>query len=242
MFASMARNGRADRSSLLQLTFCRCCVSINQVATGKPSKLQGPQHGEPMNDTELIRRAKIGDQSAMATLLEAHATRAFRLALHITGNKSDAEDATQNAFVKAYTQLGRFEERSAFGTWLLRIVTREALNQRRAETTRWRFWQHQGDGEEIDTSVESAVQVRVEQQELWRAVNRLKVKDRTVLTLSYFMGMTNAEVAETLGIKKGTVKMRKHTAIKRLRALVGSEFPELAPETQRKTASEGSPR
>ena len=177
----------------------------------------------------------------MTVLMEAHASSAFRLALHITGNPADAEDVTQNAFIKAFTQLGRFEERSSFATWLLRIVTHEALNLRRGETTRFAFWQRHAGGAETDTSVESAVEVRVEHQELWRAVCTLRTNDRTVLTLSYFMGMSEAEVAETLGIKIGAVKKRKHTAMNRLRSLVESEFPELTPETWQSMASEGRP-
>ena len=196
----------------------------------------------PVSETELIRRAKSDDRAAMTELLNAHAEQSYRVALHILRNETDAEDATQNAFIRAFTNLGRFEEGRPFSPWLLRIVTRESLMIRRAERTRLAFWQRHAQGEESQTSVESIVQVRVEHRELWRAVNRLKTDDRTVLTLSYFMGMSEAEVAESLSIKKGAVKKRKHTAVKRLRALVKSEFPELAHETRWPMTSEGSPR
>jgi DNA-directed RNA polymerase specialized sigma24 family protein len=73
----------------------------------------------------------------VAELLGAHATQAHRLALHIVRNQVDAEDATQTAFVNAFTNLGRFDERRPFAPWLLRIVAREALKVLRADRTRW---------------------------------------------------------------------------------------------------------
>ncbi len=195
-----------------------------------------------MTEQELIRRAKSGDRAAVAELLGTHATQAHRLALHIVRNQADAEDATQTAFVKAFTNLGRFDERRPFAPWLLRIVAREALKVLRAERTRFAFWQRQAPAAESEDPVESAVVVRVEHQELWRAVNRLKDDDRLVLTLSYFMGMSEAEVAEILRIRRGTVKSRKHNALARLRALVEREFPELQHAVLERPGSEGTAR
>ena len=180
-----------------------------------------------MTEQELVRRAKTGNRAALGELLDAHATQAYRVALHILGNKADAEDATQNAFVKAFTQLGRFEERSSFATWLLRIATREALNLQRSQRTRLAFWRRQAQPSDSQETVESVVEIRAEHRDLWSAVTRLKTIDRVVLTLSYFLDMTEAEAAETLGIKRGAVKKRKHTALRRLRTLVEREFPGL---------------
>ena len=163
----------------------------------------------------------------MTELVNAHFTQAHRLAYHILRNEADAEDATQNAFVKAFTNLRRFDEQRSFAPWLLRIVTREALMLRRAERTRFAFWQRWAQQERDEESVESAVVVRAEHSELWRAINQLKTNDRLVLTLSYFMGLSEAEVAVTLDIKPGTVKSRKHNALVRLRALVGQSYPGL---------------
>ena len=180
-----------------------------------------------MTEQELVCRARAGNRAALEELLDAHAAQAYRVALHILGNKADAEDATQNAFVKAFTQLGRFEERSSFATWLLRIVTRESLNLQRSQRTRLAFWRRQAQASDSQEAVESVVEIRAEHRDLWRALNRLKTIDRVVLTLSYFLDMTEAEAAETLGIKRGAVKKRKHTALRRLRALVERDFPGL---------------
>jgi len=194
-----------------------------------------------VTEQDLIRRAKAGNRAAAGELLSAHATQAYRLALHIVRNQADAEDATQTAFVKAFTNLRRFDEQRRFAPWLLRIVGREALKVLRAERTRLAFWQRNAQVAQSQETVESAVMVMVEHEELWRAVNRLKDDDRLVLTLSFFMGLSEADVAEALGIKRGTVKSRKHNALKRLRAVVEREFPELGDAIQH-TAPEGTAR
>ena len=178
----------------------------------------------------------------MAELIGTHATQAHRLALQIVRNQADAEDATQTAFIKAFTNLGRFEERRPFAPWLFRIVAREALKVLRAERTRLAFWQRQARVTESEEAVESAVVVKVEHQELWRAVNRLKDDDRLVFTLSYFMGFSEAEISEAMGIKRGTVKWRKHKALARLRELVKREFPGLGEAALGTLGSEGTTR
>ncbi len=185
-----------------------------------------------MTEPELVRRAKAGDSAALSELLAGHSTRAYRVALHVLRNQADAEDAIQNAFVKAFSNLVRFDERRPFVPWLLRIVVREALNLRRSERTRFAFWQRQYQQPErlgVEETAESIALDRVEQQDLMRAINQLRTNDRLVITLSYFIGMSEADVAVTLGVRRGTVKKRNHDALVRLRALVQREFPGLQP-------------
>ena len=187
----------------------------------------------------MVRQAKAGDRAAMTELVSAHFTQVHRLAFHILRSEADAEDATQNAFLKAFTHLRRFDEQRSLAPWLLRIVTREALMIRRAERTRFAFWQRWAQKERDDESVESAVVVRSEHRELWWAINQLKTNDRLVLTLSYFMGMSEADIAVTLDIKPGTVKSRKHNALLRLRAIVGQSYPWLRSGVVEGRKSEG---
>ena len=98
----------------------------------------------------------------------------------------------------------------------------------RANRTRFAFWQRWTRDERNEETTESIVQVREERRELWRAVNQLKTEDRLVLTLSYFMGMSEADMAVTLDIKPGTVKSRKHNSLLRLRAVVEQPFTGLS--------------
>jgi len=194
-----------------------------------------------LTEPELIRRAKAGDRQAMTELLSVHATQAYRLGLNITHNKADAEDAVQNAFVKAFTNLNRFDESRPFAPWLLRIVSREALNLVRAEKTRFTFWRRQPQPVE-EQDAETIALDSVEHQAVVRAVARLKGPDRLALTLSYFMGLNEAEIAEAMGVKRGTVKWRKHRALERLRTIVEREFPELGEAVLEPLEPEGTNR
>src|SRR3970040_188968 len=88
--------------------------------------------GRPLIEQELIQRARNGDVAAFEEMGRMHQTIALLAAILVVGDRSDAEDVTQEAFVKAYHALGRFRQDSPFRPWLLRIVRNEALNQRRA--------------------------------------------------------------------------------------------------------------
>ena len=142
----------------------------------------------------------------MTELVSAHFVQVHRLAFHILRNEADAEDATQNAFLKALTNLKRFDEQRSLAPWLLRIVTREALMIRRADRTRFAFWQRWAQPARDEENVESTAVVRSEHRQLWGAINQLKTNDRLVLTLSYFMGMSEADIAVTLDINPNPPK------------------------------------
>ena len=93
----------------------------------------------PLADDELIARAKHGDTDAYGTLVKEHQTIAFRTAYLVAGSAGDAEDAVQDAFVKAYRALGRFRAGAPFRPWLLAIVANEARNRRRSAGRRERL-------------------------------------------------------------------------------------------------------
>jgi RNA polymerase sigma-70 factor, ECF subfamily len=92
--------------------------------------------GRPLDETELVERARRGDASAYGALVHAHEHIAFRTAYLVTASAADAEEAAQDAFVKAYRALGRFRPGAPFRPWLLRIVLNEARNRRRSARRR----------------------------------------------------------------------------------------------------------
>jgi RNA polymerase sigma-70 factor, ECF subfamily len=188
------------------------------------------EHVLTLDERTTVQRARAGDRRALDSLLAAHSTPAYRFALQILRNQHDAEDATQAAFVKAFSKLNSFDQTRAFGPWLMGIVYHEALNLRRADTTRRAFWQRQPAPPSADDSAEAEALVRAEHRELWHALNRLKDDDRAVLILTSLMGYGEAEASEILGIKRGTLKSRKHNALRKLRDVVEKDFPGLAPE------------
>src|SRR5436853_3403404 len=89
----------------------------------------------------VLARARQGDSDAFRALVERHSRSVFRLAFRMTGNEQDAEDVVQESFLRAYRELGRFESRANFGTWLHRIVANcavDAIRSRRARGGRMR--------------------------------------------------------------------------------------------------------
>ena len=176
--------------------------------------------GRPLDETELIRRAKRGDTHAYEELVYAYQGIAFRTAYVIAGNASDAEDSAQDGFVKAWRALGRFRDGAPFRPWLLRIVANEARNRRRSAGRRahlaLRAATEQPSGDAAP-SPEAAYLSAEQRQQLMAAVNELPEGQRTVISLRYFVGLSEREVAETLGVREGTVKSRTSRALDRLR-------------------------
>src|SRR3954463_13107763 len=84
----------------------------------------------------VLARARQGDSDAFRALVEQHSRSVFRLAFRMTGNEQDAEDVVQESFLRAYRQLGRFESRANFGTWLYRIVANCSVDMMRARQSR----------------------------------------------------------------------------------------------------------
>ena len=177
-----------------------------------------------MNEPELVNAARAGDRAAMASLVSAHAPAAQRLALHLARNRADAEDAVQTAFVKAFTHLHQFDASRPFEPWLLRIVGNEVRRTRRDARFRWGFWQARRVPEGSTETPESTVIARLEHAALHQAVAKLRYDDRLLITLAYFLGRSEADLAATLGVPRGTVKSRKHHALKRLREALGGEW------------------
>jgi RNA polymerase sigma factor (sigma-70 family) len=177
-----------------------------------------------VNEPELVDAARRGDREAMASLIVAHQPAAQRLALHLARDRTDAEDAVQQAFIKAFTHLHQFDVRRPFEPWLLAIVGNEVRRTRRDEAFRWRFWESRRVSEASEATPEKAVIVRQEHAALHEALGKLGHADRLLITLAYFIGQSEAELAATLGIPRGTVKSRKHHALKRLRTVLGEEW------------------
>lgn len=170
----------------------------------------------PAEET-LVERARRGDAAAFEELVLAYQTIAFRVAFVIAGDAADAEEAAQDAFVKAYRALGRFRTGEPFRPWLLTIVANEARNRRRARGRRLalvlRVAPEPGAaGEDPETAALAAER----RERLLGALEELREDDRDVLACRYFLDLSEEETAATLGIARGTVKSRTHRALARL--------------------------
>jgi RNA polymerase sigma factor (sigma-70 family) len=151
---------------------------------------------------------------------------AFRTAYLITGDASEAEEATQEAFVKAYRALGRFRSGAPFRPWLLAIVANEARNQRRAAARRaglfLRVAREGAPGSSL-SSPEAAVLASERRDELLEGLGGLREEARLVIACRYFLGLSEEETAAALGCARGTVKSRLSRAIKSLRVEIAKE-------------------
>ena len=159
------------------------------------------------------------DLDAYETLVREHQLIAFRTAYVITGSAADAEEAVQDAFVKAYRARGRFREGSPFRPWLLTIVANEARNRRRAMTRRARFELHLAEerpSADAAPSPEAALLVREQRAELLGAIDGLGEEQRQAVACRYLLGLSERETATVLGCRPGTVKSRLSRALARL--------------------------
>jgi RNA polymerase sigma-70 factor (ECF subfamily) len=184
-----------------------------------------------VNESETVRRARGGDEAAWVALVQQHQAAAFRLAYLLLGDADEANDVAQEAFVRAFGAFHRFDERRPLRPWLLQIVRNLAANRRRslrrslAALQRW--WQATPAREE---DIEGEAVVNHTWQDLWQAVQQLPVHDQEVIYLRYFLDLSVAEAAATLGVAEGTVKSRSARAVQRLRTLVLQVYPHLGEE------------
>ena len=181
--------------------------------------------GRPLEDPELVRRAREGDDGAYEELVKRYGQIAFRVAWLVTRERGEAEDAAQEAFVKAYYALPRFRPDSPFRPWLLKIVANEARNRarssRRREGLALRAAAASGDGDAAP-SPEAAALEGADREALVAALNVLPPPDREVIGYRFLLGLSESETAEMLGVRPGTVKSRLSRAMTRLRAVVGA--------------------
>jgi len=175
--------------------------------------------GSTDREQRLLDRARRGDAAAFDALVRSHQTLAFRTACVFSANPHDAEEATQDAFLKAWRALPRFRRGAPFRPWLLAIVANEARSRGRSGTRRTRREERAAALEPPPAPVgpEAAVLVRERQAELAAALAALPERDRVVLTLRYLLDLSERETAAALGCRLGPVKSRASRALERLR-------------------------
>ena len=176
------------------------------------------------HEDHLLRLARDGDADAFAELVRAHQDIAFRTAMLITRNAADAEDAAQEAFVKAWQALPRFRVGRPVRPWLLTIVANQARDRRRATGRREGLWlraarRERAAGEE-DHSPEAGLLAGEVRGDLLEALGALREEDRLVLGCRFLLDLGEAETAAALGVRPGTVKSRTSRGLARLREVM----------------------
>lgn len=183
--------------------------------------------GRPLEESELVARARRGDVGAYEEIVRRDQEIAFRTAYLITGNVAEAEEAVEDAFVKAFRALGRFHSGAHFRPWLLRIVANEARNRRKAAARRTNLALRLAEDRPADDaapSPEAAVLAAERREAVLRALAGLRDEERLAVAYRYFFDLPEAEIADALGCARGTVKSRLSRALSHLRQMLDVSF------------------
>ncbi len=183
----------------------------------------------PLSDETLAERVRGGSRGAFVVLVARYEQRVYRLALRMSRNESDAEEITQETFLRLYRSIGTFQGESRFGTWLYRIAVNEALMRRRSERRRPtqsldalvpsvgdvgirpRF-----DGE-LPCATDELVENKQLVERVRHALELLDESQRTALVLRDLEELSAEEAGEILGVSAETVRQRAHRARLQLR-------------------------
>jgi RNA polymerase sigma-70 factor (ECF subfamily) len=172
-----------------------------------------------MTDATLVRRVLDGDTAAFTMLVDRHAAACTRFATRMLGNRQDAEDATQETFLRAYRSLARYEERQAFRTWLFQIL----INRCRTAAVR-RQRRHRmflvDDNALASASVRPAVDTSDLRTELQRAIEALDPDQREAFLLKHVEQLSYDEMAAATGIGVSALMMRVKRACDRMQWLL----------------------
>lgn len=162
----------------------------------------------------LIDRIVAGEQSLYAELVNRYKSYAFTLALKILEVRPEAEEAAQDAFVKAYQHLANFNREAKFSTWLYRIVFNTAVSYKRRR--RGTFQSIENTVIEYTQEADGMLERSDKNRYLQQAMGRLNEADRLALTLFYLQEFSLEEIADITGMQANTVKVRVHRARQRL--------------------------
>lgn len=178
-----------------------------------------------VDDRELVRKAQDGDKDAFEVLVTKHQGRVFAVAGGILRNREDVEDIAQQVFLKAYFSLKRFDQRSAFSTWLYKITVNECWDLLRKKKVRPLVFEselseeqahlYQSTEQTSDFAPDVSSHLEAKQQvDQW--LDCLEERDRAMLVLKEVQGFTVEEIAEIMGINGNTVKVRLFRARQRI--------------------------
>jgi len=205
-------------------------------ALEKPLVVSPERKLEADADLAIVRRVQAGDVAAFDVLIGKYRERVLGIVYNMTSNREDAADLTQDAFIKAFQSIQRFQGQASFFTWLYRIAVNSTLSHLRKNRLR-SFFSLESIREEdpvsrevIDALTDKSgagrdTFVRELQEKLNDAMQKLSINHRTVVTLFEIDGLSHQEIADVVGCSVGTVRSRLHYAKQLLQAELQSYLP-----------------
>lgn len=196
---------------------------MNKTLVSTPERRQ-----EADDDLAIVQKVQAGDVDAFDELVTKYRERIYAVVYNLTSNREDASDLTQDAFIKAFQSVGRFQGKSSFFTWLYRIALNTTLTHLRKNKLR-RFLSFEKMNDEdhsagfidqltTDSDSDKNTLMNELQEKLNDAFQKLSVKHRTVITLYEIDGLSHKEIADIVGTSVGTVRSRLHYAKQFLQA------------------------
>jgi RNA polymerase sigma-70 factor (ECF subfamily) len=180
----------------------------------------------PQTDAAAVALARDGDSEAFHDLVERHSRAVYRLAYRMTGTPQDAEDVVQETFLRAYKQLGRFESRANFGTWVHRIAVNCSIDLIRSRPRREAaldlpdLEQFSATSERTDTSGATPERLMLStevQERISSAMSGLSAMERAAFMLRHFEGHSIEEISQSLGLKTNATKHSIFRAVRKMR-------------------------
>ncbi len=197
-------------------------TSVDSLRGGEYSRLM-----RPATEKILIDQARTGQEQAFAQLIEGHTERIIGLAWRLVGQREEAEEIAQEAFLRLYKSLATFRAESSVATWLYRTVTRLAIDHLRREKLKRKLFFFRGGAEQSFDPLEMVADpaasprdqliARETAGQMQQVLNRLPPRQKAVFVLRHLEGLPLKEIAATLGIEEGTAKAHLHRAVSQFR-------------------------
>ena len=188
-----------------------------------------------LDDRDLIRQAQAGDKEAFRTLVERYMRKVYAVAFDMTGNHHDAEDVSQDVFLRAFQTLDRYRGEAGISTWLYRTAVNACIDRGR-KRARWMRRRRDAAGDRCEkrspaddeghlSQPESATEAFLLQQRIGKALDALPQRQRAVFALRHYHGLPFGEIAQCLQITEGTVKSTLFKATRKLRTKLNRSRP-----------------
>jgi RNA polymerase sigma-70 factor (ECF subfamily) len=172
------------------------------------------------SDAAVVRRVLGGDVDAFSILVERYYDHYVRFAVHLVGNREDAEEVVQDTFLRAYRALARYEERERFGAWLLRILVNRARTVSAIGRRREKMFPEQVDDTLPEAAEPHPADRAALREEMARALDQLGPDQRVAFLLHYVEGLSYEEIAAVTGSGVSALKMRVKRSCERLREIL----------------------